>query len=254
MKLLKLLKKRISTEDFSPDKYLTKIVKFMNLAFLSLIIFVGLITFVIINNTFAQEGTMKKAAGIIELSKPVLKGSVSIEEAMHKRRSIRSYSDKPVSMEQISQLLWATQGITNKRGFRTAPSAGALYPLEIYLMTQNGLYHYIPQGHKLEIKSAADLRERLCRACWGQAFVAQAPVNIIICAVYERITSRYGQRGARYVDIEVGHAAENLHLQAVALGLGSVPVGAFDDNAVRGVMSLPDEENPVYIIPVGYAK
>ena len=208
----------------------------------------------IIGIAFAEEDAMPKPSGIIELPEPALKGEVSLEEAIQKRRSVRSFSGKALTTPEISQLLWATQGITDRRGFRAAPSAGALYPLEIYLVSRNGLFQYIPEGHKLKLAKAADLRQKLARASWGQGFIAEAPVNIVICAVYERVTGRYGERGARYVDIEVGHAAENLHLQAVALGLSSVPIGAFNDNAVAAILDLPAGTKPVYIIPVGYAK
>ena len=197
---------------------------------------------------------MKKASQFLELPEPVLKGEVSIEETIKKRRSVRSFSDKPLTLQEISQLLWAAQGITDERGLRASPSAGALYPLEIYLVSRRGLFRYIPEGHKLEPIVANDLRARLSQAAWNQPFVAQAPVSIAIAAVYERVTARYGERGARYVDIEVGHAAENVHLQAVALGLDSVPVGAFNDKDVSRILNLSDKEKPIYIIPVGYAK
>jgi len=221
----------------------------ISLIFLFFVIIIG-----VTSVALGKEVIMKKNATMMELPKPVLKGSVSIEETIQKRRSVRSFSDRVLTAEQISQLLWAVQGITNKRGLRSAPSAGALYPLEIYLVSRNGLYHYIPQGHKLEIRTPTDLRLKLSQASWRQNFIANAPVNIVICAVYERVVSRYGKRGSKYVDIEVGHAAENLHLQAVALGLSSVPIGAFDDDAVSAVLRLPDEEDPIYIIPVGYAE
>ncbi|MBL7068699.1 MAG: SagB/ThcOx family dehydrogenase [Candidatus Omnitrophica bacterium] len=198
------------------------------------------------------EDNMKTKA--VGLPKPALKGDISIEEVIEKRRSIRSYSEKELTDEQLSQLLWAAQGITDTRGLRAAPSAGALYPLEIYVVKKDGLFHYSPDGHKLEPISDKDLRPGLAKAALGQGFVAQAPVDIIICAVYKRIQSRYGDRGVRYTDIEVGHAAENVHLQAVALGLGSVPVGAFSDDAVSSLLGLSKEETPVYIIPVGYKK
>jgi len=203
------------------------------------------------NYVLAEEETMKKTA-IIELSKPVLKGKISLEEAINKRRSVRSFSDKPLSGEEISQLLWAAQGITDPRGLRAAPSAGALYPLEIYVVDGSGLFHYIPQGHKLEILSDKDLRQRLSSACWGQGFIAKAALDIVICAVYERVTSKYGDRGSKYVDMEAGHAAQNLHLQAVALGLVSVPVGAFNDDHIRGVLGFSKEIKPLYVIPVGH--
>lgn len=196
------------------------------------------------------EDTMNE----IELPDPVLKGEVSVEETIQKRRSVRKYQSKDLTPQQISQLVWAAQGITDKRALRSAPSAGALYPLEIYVVKKDGLFHYIPEEHKLVRKKDGDLRSRLAAAALGQSFVAQAPVSIVMCAVYDRVAGRYGQRGVRYTDIEVGHAAENVHLQAVALGLASVPVGAFRDDAVSAVLGLTGDEVPIYIVPVGYEK
>jgi len=191
----------------------------------------------------------------IDLPKPKTKGAVSLEETIAKRRSKRNYSSKALTDEQISQLLWSAQGITDeRRGWRAAPSAGALYPLEVYLVKEDGLYHYIPKGHKLELMKPEDLRPGLAKASWGQNFINQAPISIVICAVYSKVTSKYGLRGNRYVEIGVGLAAENIHLQAVALGLGSVPVGAYSDDEVSRVLELPKNEEPLYIIPVGYAK
>jgi SagB-type dehydrogenase family enzyme len=191
----------------------------------------------------------------IDLPKPQHDSEMSLEESILKRRSKRSYAAKELSLAQIGQLLWAAQGITDeRRGFRAAPSAGALYPLAIYLVKKDGFYHYDIKGHRLELIKPEDLRPALTKAAWGQGFISQAPVSIVICAVYSRITSRYGMRGNRYVDIEVGHAAQNVHLQAVALGLGSVPVGAYSDEEVSRILELPREEIPLYIIPVGYTK
>ncbi len=126
--------------------------------------------------------------------------------------------------------------------------------MEIYLLNQDGLFHYLPEEHKLEQVLQKDLRRELAAAALGQGFVAQAPVAVVIAARYEKVTSHYGSRGRRYTDIEVGHIAENIHLQAVALGLGSVPVGAFNDQAVKRLLKLPDAQEPLYIIPVGYAR
>ena len=190
----------------------------------------------------------------IKLPKPKLKSNFSVEEGILKRRSVRSYSSRELTMDQISQLLWACQGITSAKGFRAAPSAGARYPLEIYLLKKDGVYRYIPEGHQLQRTSTKDLRKDLDRVSGGQRSVGEAPINVVICAVYERVTSRYGQRGIRYTDIEVGHAAENIHLQAVSLGLASCPVGAFDDKSVSKVLNLSDKEKPIYIIPVGYRR
>ena len=196
-----------------------------------------------------------KAQERIVLPEPKIKGDMSLEETILRRRSIRSFGPKELSLDEISQILWATQGITDKRrGFRAAPSAGALYPLEIYLIKKDGVFHYNIENHSLKKDKSDDVRSEIVRAAWGQSFIAQAPVSIIICAVRSRVTSRYGARGNRYVDIEVGHAAENLHLQAVALGLASVPIGAFTDSEVKQILDLPRNTDPIYIIPVGYAR
>jgi SagB-type dehydrogenase family enzyme len=203
---------------------------------------------------FTLEEAMAKLKEI-QLPKPVLKGKISLEEAILKRRSERTFIKKDLTLEEISQVLWSAQGITGQRwgySFRAAPSAGALYPMEIYLLSKDGLFHYIPQGHRLEILNEKDLRNALADACLGQESISQAPIDIVICAVYERVTSKYGRRGIRYVDMEAGHIAQNIHLQAVALGLGSVSIGAFSDEGVKAILSLPKDEEPLYVIPVGY--
>ena len=188
----------------------------------------------------------------IKLPRPKDKGKVSLEETIKKRRSERNLSGKELTLEQISQLLWSCQGITDEGGrFRSAPSAGATYPLEVYLVSPDGLFKYIPSGHSIKRLKDEDLRAQLCRACLGQQFVEDASVNIVICADFKRTTACYGKRGENYVYIEVGHAAENLHLQAVAEGLGSVPVGAFSDDEVKKVLDLPEGLVPIYVIPVG---
>lgn len=179
------------------------------------------------------------------------KGAVSVEEAILRRRSVREFASDPVSLTEIAQLLWSAQGLTSREGLRAAPSAGARYPLETYLACLQGLFRYHLVSHSLVKLQAADLRSDLAGAGWGQTFIAQAPVSIIFAAVHERTTSRYGERGIRYVHIDLGHAAQNVHLQAEALGLGSVPVGAFDDDAVADVLQLPSDQKPLYIIPIG---
>lgn len=192
----------------------------------------------------------------IKLPEPTLKGKVSVEECIARRRSIREYLDKPLTLEEISQLLWATQGITSDRGFkfRAAPSAGATYPLEIRIVKEDGVFRYSPEGHKLIKEKSEDLRKKLAQSALGQEYIEEAPCNFVISTVYARTARRYGQRAERYVHIEVGHAAENLHLQAVALGLGSVPIGAFHDSEVKKVLDLPRNEEPLYIIPVGHPR
>ncbi len=193
----------------------------------------------------------------ISLPEPSKDSSVSLESVLSSRRSVRSYKEEPISLDHVSQLLWAAQGITDPSGYRTAPSAGALYPLEIYICADNvsslesGIYKYIPESHELLLLRKGDFNEKLSSAALGQSCVNCAPINIIITAVFSRTTDRYSDRGINYVYIEAGHACQNVLLQAVALNLGSVPVGAFRDSEVSQILNLPDEEEPLYIIPVG---
>ncbi len=162
-----------------------------------------------------------------------------------------------LSMAQVSQLLWAAQGITDRQGFRTAPSAGALYPLELYLAVGNvdglgaGLYRYEPDSHTLARMDDQDLRRRLARAALGQQWVADNAAVLIITGVYSRTQRKYGRRAQRYVHMEVGHAAQNVFLQAASLGLGTVVVGAFDDDAVARALGLSQGEQPLCLMPVG---
>ena len=193
------------------------------------------------------------AATALSLPPPATAGRMSVEEALAKRRSVRQFRNRDLTIEQIGQLAWAAQGITKPdTGFRTAPSAGATYPLELYLFTKDGIFHYLPKGHKLAKLSGEDKRGELARAAFGQGSVGGAPLDFVITGVYERTRSRYGDRAELYVHLEAGHVAQNIHLQAVALGLGSVPVGAYKDDAVAKVLGLSADETPLYIIPVGY--
>ena len=204
---------------------------------------------------FADTAFGGEKMQVIDLPQPKTAGEVSLEEAVNNRRSERQLLSQKLSLEQIGQLCWAGQGITGKRsGFRAAPSAGALYPLELYVLTEDGIYHYVPEGHKLEMVANQDRRRKLAKAAYGQDWVADAPLIFVISAVYKRTTIKYGARGRRYVDMEVGYVAENIHLQAVALGLGSTSVGAFFDADVGRLVNVARDENPLLIIPVGYAK
>lgn len=192
----------------------------------------------------------------ISLPKPNLKGGMSLGEAIARRRSVREFARRPLSLEQIGQLLWAAEGITGRASYlRAHPSAGALHPLEVYLVGEDGIFHYQPKGHCLSLVLSGDRRERLAKAAYGQSFVAEAACVIAITAVYARTMGKYGERGRmRYVPMDAAHAAQNVLLQAVALGLGAVPVGAFDDEAVRAVLGVPANEVSLYLIPVGRAK
>lgn len=196
---------------------------------------------------------MSKEDSIIKLPQPNFKSTDSFEELILKRRSIRNFIDKELTELQVSQLLWAAQGITDtKRGLRAAPSAGALYPMEIFLVKKDGLFHYLPHTHSIQMLKTQDLRNDLSVAALGQTAIQMAPCSIVIVAIYERVTSKYGNRGMRYVNIEAGHIAENIHLEAVSLGLGSVPIGAFDDRDVQRILQLPKDYVPLYIIPIGH--
>ena len=189
---------------------------------------------------------------IINLPEPNQDSSVSLEQAITKRRSRRKFVSKALTLEQIGQLCWAAQGQEAHIRYRTAPSAGATYPLELLVVTCDGLFQYLPAKHSLERLTDQNLRTELTMAAWGQKFIVDAPLTLVFAAQFSRTTGRYGQRGIRYVYIEAGHAAQNVHLQAEALGLGSVAVGAFDDTSVSKVLSLPDYLEPLYMVIVGY--
>jgi len=201
----------------------------------------------------ASEGILVLEGEEIMLPEPDLESDFSLEKALGSRRSIRNFSEKELELEKISQLLWAAQGITQKAtGYRTTPSAGALYPLEIFLVKSDGAFHYEPEGHKLEKLMSGDLRVKLAEGSLYQSFIAIAPASIVITAVYERITVKYGDRGIRYVHMEAGHCCQNILLQAVTIGLGAVPVGAFDDDYIQNLLGLPSDHKVLYVIPVGY--
>ena len=188
----------------------------------------------------------------ITLLDPRKEGSLSLEAVLKMRRSVRAYSGEPLSQEELAQLLWAAQGVTASWGGRTAPSAGALYPLEVYAATPAGCYHYETGEHKLSLQAAGDLRQALWQAGVKQDWIREAAAVIVLAAVYGRTAEKYGERAERYVLLEAGHAAQNVLLQAAALGLGAVPVGAFYDDQVREAMALPEDQSPLCIIPVGH--
>jgi SagB-type dehydrogenase family enzyme len=196
-------------------------------------------------------------SSIRTLPKPALESGLTVKQALERRRSVRDYRDTPISLQELSELLWAGQGVTGRGRFRTAPSAGALYPLELLAVIGNvedlppGLYRYLPMDHGLALLAEGDIREALYAAALRQSCVLRGAASLALTAVYERVTRTYGERGVRYVDMEAGHAAQNILLQAESLGMGAVVLGAFRDAEVKRVLLLAREEVPLYILPVG---
>ena len=229
---------------------------------LRLHIIFSVITFVIVIIHIFPLIWPSKAPALYEegmkLPEPILKGEMTVEETMLNRRSIRNYLDEDLTLEQLSQLLWAAQGITSEWGGRTAPSAGATYPLEVYVLVrkvdglEKGIYHYNPGDHSLNSIKSGDYSNQLMRVAVNQEWIRDGSINIIITADFSRTTSTYGERGNRYVYLEAGHSAQNIYLQTAALNLGCVVVGAFDDEGVGNVLSLPENHKPIYLIPVGH--
>jgi SagB-type dehydrogenase family enzyme len=197
----------------------------------------------------------------IKLPEPKLTGNTPLEETILKRRSVRDFLKKPLSLEDVSQLLWSAQGITDKqKGRRTAPSAGALYPLEIYIAAGNisgleqGIYKYKPTANELIKIAEGDYRKDLSKYSAQPKAIQTAPLTIVFSAVYERTSVKYGSRAERYVHIETGHASQNVCLQVISLGLSTVTIGAFQDEQVKKTMQMQENEEPLYIMPVGYGK
>lgn len=207
---------------------------------------------------FIEENVQIRGIETIPLPSPAFSGNTSVEEAIFKRRSVREYSIESLTLEEVSQLLWAAQGVTEDvRGFRSIPSAGALYPLEIFLSVRRvsglrpGIYYYHIAEHALSLHVESDISKPLASAALDQDWVRDAAVNIIVCAIYERTTQRYGDFGYKYVHMEAGHLGENVHLEAVSLALGTVMVGAFYEEPVKNLLEVTEDVIPLYIIPVG---
>ena len=226
------------------------------MAYLSLLLALLLPLLLVLKPHISLERGAPSSGELVLLPEPRLSGDVSVEEAIAKRRSVRSYRDEPITLEQLSQLLWAAQGVTEeKRKYRSAPSAGPTYPFEVYVVAGRvkglspGIYRYLPEKHALEMLKEGDFGKELQRAALDQEWVGSAPIDIILVAFYERTTRVYGERGIRYVHMEAGHIGQNIYLQATALGLGTVAVGAFDDEGVKKLLGT--EGAPLYIFPVG---
>lgn len=198
-----------------------------------------------------------ETAVLIGLPEPNLEGRLALERAIERRRSVRDFQDRPITEAELGQLLWAAQGVSHPDGLRTVPSAGALYPLELYAITRGcgslhaGIYHYVPQRHGLERVAEGDFRAGFAAAALDQEWTADSAVIFIIAAAYRRTMSKYGARGRRYVAIEAGHAAQSIYLQAVSLGLCATQVGAFRDDAIARLVRLPVDQEPVTSVVVG---
>jgi len=194
----------------------------------------------------------------VDLPSPRLQGGDALEDALQRRRSVRDFSKQALTLDQVGQLLWAAQGETDESGLRASPSAGALYPLELYLFAgsvgelEPGIYHYEVGAHRLSRVASGDRRRELARAALGQSAVSEAAAVIAVGALYSRTTGKYGNRGRRYVHMEAGHAAQNVLLQATAMGLDAVPIGAFDDSDVARAASMPRGTQALYLLPVGH--
>jgi SagB-type dehydrogenase family enzyme len=199
----------------------------------------------------------KNTSSEISLPAPSFDGTLSVEKAIKNRRSTRSYKKDTLTIAQVSQLLWAAQGITSKDGFRTAPSAGATYPLEIYLIVgdvtgiTSGIYKYNCVNHSLRQVCEGDKREDLCQAVLNQEWIKHTSVAIAVCGVYERTVKKYGKNATKYVHMEVGCVAQNVYLQAQSLGLGTVFVGACDESKMSSLLNLSNDETPLCVLPVG---
>ena len=196
----------------------------------------------------------------LQLPEPQLKGVLSVESAIQLRRSVRAFSMKALALSEVAQVLWAAQGISDRRPehFRTAPSAGALYPLRVLLMAGQvkdlapGIYRYLPEEHALTPHAKGDQRRTLAKAALAQDWIGGAACVLALTGIYARTTGKYGERGQRYVHMEVGHVGQNIYLQAGALGLGTTMVGAFRDQKVQRVLHLESDESPLALMPLGH--
>lgn len=201
--------------------------------------------------------SQKAGPRTIDLPDPSITSELSVEEALARRRSVRDFKKESLSLRELGQLLWAAQGITSPGGKRTAPSAGALYPIELFVVAGEvekltaSVYQYQPHNHKLRRVKTEDVRRQLAALAVRQDWIAEAPAVLVIAGVYERTTSKYGERGERYVHMEVGYVSQNIYLQAETLGLGTCAVGAFQDGKVRELLDLRRRERPLLLMPVG---
>lgn len=177
--------------------------------------------------------------------------TASLEECLRARRSGRSFCPEPLTEAELARLCWAGQGITGPEGLRTAPSAGGIHPLEVYVVAVTGMYRYDAEADTLVRMTPADRRPALCAAAYSQDVIGLAAATLVLTAIEGRMEARYGERTRRYQLIEAGHVAQNVLLAAVAMGVCAVPVGAFVDDAVRDALDLPADRAPVYLVALG---
>lgn len=210
----------------------------------------------------AASGVAGGEEQVVKLPAPAFRGTMSVEEALKARRTVRHFTTGSLTLAQVSQILWGADGVSDPRGYRTAASAGATYPLEIYLVAGEqgveglpaGVYRYRVADQVLEPMAGGDFRPAVARASLHQFWMAEAPVMVVIAALYRRCTARYGERGVMYTHMESGLVAQNLFLQAEALGLGAGIVGAFQDQVLAQLLKLPPEQVPLLVMPVGYKR
>ena len=187
----------------------------------------------------------------VDLPPPIQDGSRSFEEVLTSRRSGREFGTDPLPATIIGQLLWSAQGVTDDSGHRTAPSAGAHYPIEVYAVTRSSVMHYLPEEHAVERRRDDAAFERLAGSSFGQQFVGTAPVVLVLTGVVERTRAEYGAIADDLVNREAGHVAQNVLLQATALDLTAVPVGGFDPASAARALALPPGEEVLYLVPLG---
>ena len=197
---------------------------------------------------------MKTKTILAELSlpEPQLTGGMPLHHVLLQRRSRREFLERPLTMEQVSQLCWSGQGRIGDTEFRTAPSAGALYPIVLYVADNRGVFEYLPERHRLVQRLVSDVRSSLQRVSFGQEYVGSAPLCLAIAFDPGQLSAKYGRRSERYCWLEAGHVAQNILLQAASMNLGSVPVGAFHDGDLAAALQLPPRLRPAYLLPVGY--
>ena len=219
---------------------------------LALLPWAGLIAACTARTSSGPESAARTAAVLATLPEPMTGGDIALEQALAQRRSVRSFTSRGLSRAQVGQLMWAAQGVTHGPGYRTAPSAGALYPLELYAITRTSVLHYRPDGHRAEEWAPVMGWQALLDATSSADAVATAPAAFVIAGVAGRTVAKYGTRSAQYVHLEAGHAAQNLLLQAIVLGLGAVTIGAFSEDRIARFLALPTSQTPLYLVPVGY--